>query len=593
MSASQPRRWGAWPDACGTSFAVWSDRGSEVSIRWSDPSAQTEGGLQLAPRAGEPHVFEGFQAGLRPGSRYDVFVGDVRAVDPYARSLPQGVHAAAEVTAPPRPRVHPKRRIDLDAGEVLYELHVGTFTEPGTFAAAAERLQVLAELGITVIELMPVAAFAGARGWGYDGVGLFAPFAPYGTLQDLSSFVDAAHGRGLSVVLDVVYNHLGPDGNYLPVFSDAYLHRERNNPWGRAPALEQLAFRQLVLENARYWLEDLGFDGLRIDATHELEPGGEPHILLELSEIARLARPPAALIAEDDRNDPAALLQLGLEAVWSDDFHHCVHALLTSERDGYYGSYQGNLRELAHVIERGQLYEGQIFPSSGRPRGKPSAEVPRSRLIYALQNHDQIGNRAHGERLHFLCTPERFHAVTLLWLFLPATPMFFMGQEWAADSPFLYFADHAGELGAAVTAGRRAEFAHFTAFAGAADWIPDPQVEDTFLRSKLNWNERSPFSQATLELHRRALEFRRQDQALRGARALRSGVSGDVLWVESTHSAGRRLLLFNCRNEPVLCGEFGGVPAAAAMPLLSTAMQQHAGQRFEVPGCSCSVFSIE
>ncbi len=354
-----------------------------------------------------------------------------------------------------------KRAIEFERGEVFYELHVGTFSAEGTFAAATARLPQLAELGITVVELMPIAAFAGTRGWGYDGVALMAPFAPYGTVQELSALIDAAHACGLSVVLDVVYNHLGPDGNYLPAFSDAYFDSGRDNPWGKAPALEKAAFRRLVLDSARYWLSDVGFDGLRIDATHQLEPGGDPHILRELSAVAKACSPPAVLIAEDDRNHPAALFELGIDAVWSDDFHHSIHVLLTSERDGYYAAYEGYLAELARVIERGQLYEGQVSPVTGRPCGKPSADVARYRLIYALQNHDQVGNRARGERLHRLCSVSRVKAVTLLLLFVPATPMLFMGQEIATDSAFLYFADHAGELGEAVTKGRRAEFAHF------------------------------------------------------------------------------------------------------------------------------------
>lgn len=590
---TQNKRLGAWADATGTRFAVWSDRNSDVSIRWYNVHSGAQADLPLVPGEDEPHCFEGFVPGLPPGSAYEVFVGGARAVDPYARSLPQGVHGAAEVAASLRQRVAPKRRIDLDAGEVLYELHIGTFTEQGTFASAAERFPDLIELGVTVIEVMPVAAFAGSHGWGYDGVALFAPFARYGTLQDLSSFVDAAHAAGLSVVLDVVYNHLGPDGNYLGVFSDNYFHHERHNPWGRAPDLEKRAFRQLVLENARYWLEDLGLDGLRIDAAHELEPGGEPHILLELAEIAQNCSPPAVLIAEDDRNDPGALLAFGLDAVWSDDFHHAVHVLLTGERDGYYGSYAGDAHELIRVIEQGQLYEGQVFPTSGRTRGKPSAAVPRSRFIYALQNHDQVGNRARGERLHRLCDPERLHAATLLWLFLPATPMFFMGQEWAAEAPFLYFADHAGELGAAVTAGRRAEFAHFSAFTREASELPDPQALETFASSKLPWQARSAFSAATFELHRQALKLRRDDEALRGPRQLRAGRTGNLLWVSSQHAEGQRLLLLNFADEHASVATIADVQPGAASLLLSSVPQVHDGQSFQLHARSGVIFSIE
>jgi maltooligosyltrehalose trehalohydrolase len=480
----QERRLGAWPQPDGTHFAVWTDKASEVKIRWRDEITDRGGEFLLGPDPSEPHLYAGFIAGVGPGTLYEVLVNGASCVDPFARSLPRGVHGPAEITALPRAS-KPKRQIELERGEVLYELHVGTFTPAGTFSAAAQRLPQLAELGITVIELMPIAAFAGARGWGYDGVALMAPFAPYGTLEELTAFLDAAHGAGLSVVLDVVYNHLGPDGNYLPAFSDSYFDSGRDNPWGKAPALEKAAFRRLVLDSARYWLQDVGFDGLRIDAAHELEPGGDPHILQALAAIAKACSPRAVLVAEDDRNDPAALFELGVDAVWSDDFHHVIHVLLTSERDGYYAAYQGDLAELARVIERGQLYEGQIFPLTGRARGKPSAHVPRHRLIYALQNHDQVGNRARGERLHALCNVAQLQAVTLLLLFLPGTPMFFMGQEFATDSPFLYFADHAGELGQLITKGRQEEFAHFAAFRANPQDVPDPQAEESFLRSKL------------------------------------------------------------------------------------------------------------
>ncbi len=350
----QKRRLGAWPHPDGTHFAIWTDKASDVRIRWQGEAATGGGDFLLTEDATEPHIYEGFIAGVGPGVAYEVLINGAPCVDPFARSLPRGVHGAAEVSELPR-LSKPKRAIDLERGEVFYELHIGTFTPEGTFAAAASRLSQVAELGVTVVELMPIAAFAGSRGWGYDGVAMMAPFAPYGSVQDVSSFIETAHGCGLSVVLDVVYNHLGPDGNYLPAFSDSYFDSGRDNPWGKAPALEKAAFRRLVLESARYWLQDIGFDGLRIDAAHELEPGGDPHILQDLSAIAKACSPPAVLTAEDDRNDPAALFELGVDAVWSDDLHHSIHVLLTSERDGYYSAYQGNLAEVARVIERAQL----------------------------------------------------------------------------------------------------------------------------------------------------------------------------------------------------------------------------------------------
>jgi maltooligosyltrehalose trehalohydrolase len=582
----QQRKLGAWPRPGGTDFAIWTDRAREVKIRWSNGS--TGGVVPLIKDSTEP-IYEGHIPGVLPGTSYEVLLDGVACVDPYARSLPNGVHGPAEVAEPPRKPTN-KRAIDLERGEVFYELHIGAFTPEGTFAAAALCLPQIAELGVTVVELMPVAAFAGRRGWGYDGVALMAPFAPYGTFQELAAFIDSAHRSGLSVVLDVVYNHLGPDGNYLPLLSDSYFQRDRDNPWGKAPALEQRPFRQLVLESARYWLEDIGFDGLRIDAAHELEPGGQPHILQELSAIAKACSPPAVLIAEDDRNDPAALFELGIDAVWSDDFHHCIHVLLTSERDGYYAAYRGDLGELASVIERGQLYEGQVFPVTGRPRGKPSADVPRHRLIYALQNHDQVGNRAYGERLHSLCNVAQLKTVTLLLLFLPATPLLFMGQEVATDSPFLYFTDHAGELGKAVTNGRRAEFRHFTAFQEAnSEAVPDPQAESTFLRSKVRYDVDG--AAAVREFHRLALKLRREDVVLSAPRQLSAGVEGTVLWVLALGAAGRRLLILNIGG-PVTFEKLASLSVTGAQLLLSTAPVQHDGAGVSLPDECCAIFAL-
>ncbi len=585
----QKRRLGAWPDHGGTRFAVWTDKAADVKIRWSNEKGGHCGEFELARGSTEPHVYEGFAAEVAPGTSYEIIVDGTACVDPFARSLPSGVHGPAVVEELPR-LAKPKRAVELERGEVFYELHVGTFTPEGTFAAAARLLPRLAELGITVVELMPIAAFAGKRGWGYDGVALMAPFAPYGTVKELSTLLDVAHGCGLSVVLDVVYNHLGPDGNYLPAFSDSYFDSERENAWGKTPALEKAAFRRLVLESAHYWLQDVGFDGLRIDAAHELEPGGDPHILKDLSMIAKACSPRAVLTAEDDRNDPIALFELGVDAIWSDDLHHSIHALLTSERDGYYAAYRGDLAEVARIIERAQLYEGQVFPVTGRPRGKPSADVPRHRLIYALQNHDQVGNRALGERLHALCNVSQVEAVTLLLLFLPGTPLLFMGQEIATDTPFLYFADHAGALGESVTKGRQEEFAHFEAFRNAdPKEIPDPQSEASFLRSKVRHDVEG--AEEVWDFHRRALRLRREDSVLRGTRQVRAGVEGTVLWVLARSGAGCRLLLLNVGG-PVVLQQAGGQTIAGANVLLSTKPTLHDAAGLNLPAECCAIFAV-
>jgi maltooligosyltrehalose trehalohydrolase len=591
MSGAEGAALGAQCEAAGVRFRAWSDKARQVSVVLYDRPGQPCREIALG-RSDEPDTFVSLVRGLRAGALYDFRLDGKIAVDPYARSLPFGVHGPAQVAPPLRPRAFGKRRVELDANEVLYELHVGTFTPEGTFAAVRERLAELRELGITTIELMPIAAFAGQRGWGYDGVGLFAPFAGYGSPEQLSALIETVHSLGMSVILDVVYNHLGPDGNPLPAFSDAYFDSQRDGPWGKAPALEKPAFRRLICDNAQYWLSTFGFDGLRLDATHELEPGGDPHILTELSRIARACTPPAVLMAEDNRNDPKALLEHGIDAVWSDDFHHALHVLLTSERDGYYRAFTGELGELARVIERGQLFEGQVRATNDQPRGKPSAGVPQQRFVFALQNHDQVGNRAAGERLSALIGVEAFRAASLLLLFLPATPILFMGQEWACSAPFLYFSDHAGDLGHAVSRGRREEFRHFSDFCQAEpDAIPDPQAETSFLRSKLDWSERRwPEHAQTLALYRRALELRRTDPVLRETGKLRVGTAGDTLWVLRQNSNGERLLLFNAGSTTTL-EQVAGRVASDARPLLSTSLPSP-GSPFTLAASSATVFAL-
>ncbi|MEP7050462.1 MAG: alpha-amylase family glycosyl hydrolase [Pseudomonadota bacterium] len=588
---TEQHRLGAWPRQGGTQFAVWSDKSVAIAIRWTDERAHCRGELQLDPDPSDPQLRVGFAHGVGASALYEVLLDGKPAVDPYARALPRGVHGLAEIVDKPKRGQHPKRRIELARGEVFYELHIGTFTPDGTFRSAAARLPELARLGVTVLELMPVAAFPGTRGWGYDGVALLAPLAAYGTVQELAELIDQAHGLGLSVILDVVYNHLGPDGNYLAGFSDSYFDSERDNPWGRAPAFDKQPFRRLIIDSARYWLEDVGFDGLRLDAVHELEPGGDPHVLQDLASVARSCSPPAFLVAEDDRNDPASLFAHGIDAVWSDDFHHTVHVLLTSERDGYYSGYQGDLAELARVIERIHLFDGQVFPPTGRPRGKPCEGLPRERFVYALQNHDQIGNRAFGERLHHLGDEQPVRALTLLWLLLPATPLLFMGQESGADEPFLYFTDHTGELGEAVTKGRAKEFGKFAAFGqGGAQALPDPQAEATFARCRLH-QQSDPLKRQSFEFHQRALKLRREDPVLRRPTVVHAGVHGKALWVRSENAAGKRLLLLTS-NEPVSCEAIADAAAAHARLLMSSGAASHDGLRFELPSNTCLVFAL-
>lgn len=502
---------------------------------------------------------EAVLGGVEAGARYLLRVGDREVPDPFARSLPEGPHAPAEVLDPIAV-TRARRPISIERAPVVYELHVGTFTPEGTFEAARARLPHLVELGIDAIELMPVATFPGRRGWGYDGVAPLAPFAGYGRPAELALLVDEAHRLGLSVLLDVVLNHFGPDGNWLPAIDPSLFDDEIATPWGPAPSFAHGTMRALAREVLRLWVVEYGFDGLRLDATHAIVDRSEPHVLAELAALARTLPGPPVLIAEDDRNDPRVVTELGLDAVWADDFHHAVHALLTGEQDGYYRAFPPELATVADTLRRGWLYEGQRSAASGVPRGRPLGDLARARLFYCLENHDQIGNRARGERLAHLVPEEDARAATLLLAFSPSSILLFQGQEWGASAPFLYFTDHEPSLGAKITEGRRSELSAFAAFASGGSGVPDPQDESTFLRSVLDWDERGRAPHAgILALHRAALALRRADPVLSAGRGdLEVARHGDLLVVIRSAAGERRTLVWNVGRSPHELGSMRG-----------------------------------
>jgi maltooligosyltrehalose trehalohydrolase len=491
------------------------------------------------------------------GTRYKFALDGTEFPDPYARFLPDGVHGPAMVIEPRRQFKHGHVVRPLRE-QVIYELHIGTFTQAGTYRAAIDKLPELVKLGVTTLELLPVASFAGARGWGYDGVALWAPYAPYGKPDELRALVDEAHGLGLGVLLDVVYNHFGPAGNYLGAYHPAYFTKDVKNPWGDAPNYAHPAMRAFVIDNACYWLDEFRFDGLRLDAVHAIhDPNSDKHVVKELVEATHaLGRP--ILIAEDDRNDPKLVTEYGLDAIWADDFHHQLRVTLTGERDGYYAGYTPGAAGIARAIEHGWLYEGETPPGKSEPRGQPRGELPDSALVYCIQNHDQIGNRALGERLSDDVDLDAYCLASMVLLFLPATPMLFMGQEWATRAPFLFFSDHDAELGEAVSKGRREEFKHFSAFSDAERRakIPDPQDAQTFQRSKLPWDERDqPQHARVLALYEALLDLRQQDPVLRADGELSAEALGDVLRVRRVHGDQERVLLANFGDTAVALPE--------------------------------------
>jgi maltooligosyltrehalose trehalohydrolase len=496
------------------------------------------GRFPLAPSPGGYH--EGLVSGAGAGDRYRYLVdGAGPFPDPASRWQPDGIHGPSMVVDPGAYRWTDVGFPGLSLGGLtVYELHVGTFSEEGTFAGAAARLGRLADLGVGAVELMPVADFPGGRNWGYDGVALFAPARCYGTPDDLRRLVDEAHRLGLGVILDVVYNHLGPDGSTLAAFSPLYFTSRHETPWGVALDFDgegSEAVRDFVAQNAVAWIRDYHLDGLRLDATHAIRDDSPRHVLSEIAERVRCeAGRPALLVAEDDRNlarlvRPPAEGGYGLDGVWADDFHHQVRVRLAGDRDGYFADYDGSAEALARTLRSGWLYTGQRSSFRGGSRGTDPAGIPLERFVVCVQNHDQVGNRAFGNRLHHAVSPEAFRAAVALLLLAPETPLLFMGQEWAASTPFLYFTDHEPALGRLVAEGRRRELGSFRAFADpeSRGRIPDPQAAATFEASRLRWEERDREPHASvLRLHRALLALRRAEIVPRRAR-FRAAAAGE------------------------------------------------------------------
>jgi maltooligosyltrehalose trehalohydrolase len=548
------RALGATCEAGGVRFRVWAPERRTVEVR-----VETAGREATHPLTKDAEgFFGGLVSGLGAGDLYRFRLdGDGPYPDPASRFQPEGVHGPSEV-------IDPSAFAWKDGGWhgvpledlAIYEIHVGTFSPAGTFDGVAERLPHLVDLGVTALELMPLADFPGSRNWGYDGASLFAPARCYGRPDELRRLVDEAHRLGLGVLLDVVYNHFGPDGAYWGLFSPHYLSKVHETPWGAALNLDGPSsgpVRDLFVENAVRWLREYHLDGLRLDATHALVDDSPRHLLAELQDRVRVVVDrPVLLIAEDHRNlasmvRPEAEGGWGLDAVWADDFHHEVRRCLAGDNEGYYRDFSGTVADIATTVRDGWFFKGQRSEHFGGPRGTDPAGLPPRRVVFFLQYHDQVGNRAFGERLHHQVDPAAFRAATVLLLCAPQTPLLFMGQEWAAPEPFLFFTDHEPGLGRLVTEGRRREFRGFAAFSDAAqrERIPDPQALSTFERSRLDWSRRDEEPHAsTLRLHKALLRLRREEPLLRDApgRSVHvDGVDEGSLVIE--YGAGGRALL--------------------------------------------------
>ena len=540
-TARHPMPFGAQlTDAGAVRFRLWAPAAERVAVALGGPK-ESDHLLDMA--AVGDGWFERVTDLARPGSRYSFRVtsphtnSGLALPDPASRFQPDGVHAPSEVIDPtsfcwPDDAAGNAWRGRPWEEAVCYELHLGAFSPEGTFAGAAARLPYLRALGVTVVELMPVAAFPGSRGWGYDGVYPFAPFAPYGRPEHLKALVLEAHALGLMVFLDVVYNHFGPEGNYLHLYAPQFFTARHQTPWGAGlnfDGAHSRAVRDFFIHNALYWLTEYRLDGLRLDAVHAIADDGEADILTELAEA--VAAGPGRerqvhLVLENDANAARHLERRPdggprwYAAQWNDDLHHAAHVLLTGEADGYYADYADYAERpagppafwLARCLTEGFGYQGE--PSAfrdGEPRGTPSGHLPPTAFVNFLQNHDQVGNRAFGERIAGLTSAAALRAATAVLLLAPSPPLLFMGQEFAAKEPFLYFCDFGADLARAVTEGRRREFARFEQFTdqAARQAIPDPNDPTTFARSRLDWSALdAPTQRAWLDLHRALLALR-------------------------------------------------------------------------------------
>jgi maltooligosyltrehalose trehalohydrolase len=510
----------------GVLFRVWAPEARAVAVvlfEQGNPAATHP----LAPDPEEACYWNGEIKGLGAGTRYAFSVdGGEPRPDPASRWQPDGVHAPSAV-------VDPTSYTWNDAGwhgipledAIIYEVHIGTATPEGTFDGLIGRLPYFRDLGVTALEIMPIHDVPGCRNWGYDGVDLYAPANNYGGPEGFKRLIDAAHAHGLAIILDVVYNHFGPDGNYLRVFSPHYFTDRHHTPWGDALNLDgpnSEAVRSFLINNALYWAHEYHVDGLRLDATHALIDDGPQHFLQQLTAAVCATLPIERhflLTAEDDRNCPRMARSItqagyGLDALWADDFHHQVRVALTGEQHGYYAAYTGSVQDLVTTIADGWFYQGQRSQVSGQERGEPPHELNLPQFVYCIQNHDQVGNRPVGDRLNHLVDPAAYRAASALLLLVPQTPLLFQGQEWAASTPFQFFTDHNAELGKLVTEGRRKEFAYFLIETGIE--VADPQAVATFERSKLCWEElERPEHAAVLTLYRDLLHLRRTHPALR------------------------------------------------------------------------------
>ena len=548
---------GAELSSSGVHFRVWAPTRKTIQVVFDAPE-----GRAVALKPDGAGYFSGFADQTGSGTLYKYRLdGEEEFPDPASRFQPYGPHGWSQVvdshSFPWSDNHWPGVRIK---GQIIYEMHIGTFTQDGTWASAVEHLSQLAELGITVLEVMPVAEFPGRFGWGYDGVQLFAPSRLYGQPDDFRRFVNEAHALGLGVILDIVYNHFGPDGNYLAKFCPSFLSASHTTDWGEAINFDgegSEPVREFFLSNVRYWIEEFHLDGFRLDATQDIHDASKDHILRAIVREARLrATPREVIVIAENEPQEARLVRppeqggYGLDALWNDDFHHSAMVALTGHNEAYYSDYRGDPQELISAVKYGFLYQGQYYKWQKKRRGTASLDLQPAASVIMLQNHDQVANSASGLRCHALTDPGKYRAMTALLLLAPGTPLLFQGQEFAASSPFLFFADHKAGLAELVRRGRIEFLGQFPSL-GAPE-LPlqavDPGDASTFDRSKLDHALRQP-GNPVWRMHRDLIKLRREDPVFQAQQ--KGAVDGAVLAADTFlirffgGAEGDRLVLIN------------------------------------------------
>lgn len=545
----------------GTAFRVWAPERKRIELVLIDSDGHGQRMLPLNRDA--DGYFSAHAAKVTADALYFYRIdNDAKNYpDPASNFQPLGVHGPSQVIDHRRFNwsVHDWPGVKMP-GQVIYELHIGTFTPEGNWPAAIEKLPHLRDVGITLLQVMPVAAFPGEFGWGYDGVYWFAPTQLYGTPDDMRAFVDRAHGLGMGVILDSVYNHFGPCGNYAKQFSADYFTEKHHTEWGDAINFDGPRagpVRNFVADNAAYWVREYHIDGLRLDAVHAIIDDSDDHVVAQLTRAARKAAGNRSVViySEDELNRghqvlPADRGGWGTDGILNDDFHHSCRVAATGHAEAYYADYAGTPQELISAIRHGHLYQGQWNTRQAKPRGRPAGRIGAAHFVHFLQNHDQVANSARGLRIHSLTTAGRHRALTALLLLGPQTPMLFMGQEFSASNSFYYFADHDPDLAKLVSAGRRAFMSQFPRLGSFADEfeLADPSEESTFLECKLDWDEVTRHSHV-VRLHRDLIRLRKEDPVF--SRQDRDAVEGSIIGPEAFllrwfgEAKDDRLALFN------------------------------------------------